>query len=83
MSESWSSAYIATSALLGEPLDATLASIAFAATGETDLQERASLPARAAALANTLRSGSREIRAQALARALSEVVLALDAMRLA
>ncbi len=80
---SWTSAYIATSTLLGEPLDVTVASIAFAATGETNPPERAALPAPAAALANTLRSGSREIRAQALARALSEVVLALDAMRLA
>jgi hypothetical protein len=70
VSESWTSAYIATSALLGEALDATLASMA-------------PLPPPAAALANTLRSGSREVRAQALARALSEVVLALDAVRLA
>ena len=83
MSESWTSAYIATSAVLGEPLEAALASIAFAATGETDPPERAALPAPAAALVNMLRSGSREVRAQALARALSEVVLALDALRLA
>jgi hypothetical protein len=81
--DSWTSAYIATSSLLGEPLDATLASIERAAGGESEAPERAALPAAAAALASTLRSTSREIRAQALARALSEVALALDAVRLA
>lgn len=73
MSTSWTTAYIATSALLGEPLDAAAAAIA--------PMEALSPPA--SALVGILRSGSREVRAQALARALSEVVLALDAARLA
>jgi len=82
VSAGWSSAYVATSALLGEPLDATLAAIAPPGSEATGAAPTA-LPAPTAALANTLRSGSREIRAQALARALSEVVLALESVRLA
>ncbi len=80
MSADWTTAYIATSALLREPLDATMESIG---AGPGDADALRALPGPASALASTLRAGSREVRAQALARALSEVVLALDASRLA
>jgi hypothetical protein len=67
---SWESAYFATSALLGEPLEASIASL-----GEAG-------PARAAELVEALRSPSREVRALALARAVSDVARAVDAMGL-
>lgn len=69
---SWEPAYLAVSAVLGEPLDAAMASLLDGGGGGT----------RAAALLKGLRSSLREARARALADALSEVALAVDAMSL-
>jgi hypothetical protein len=66
----WEPAYLAVSAVLGEPLDAAMASLP--GGGGT----------RAAVLLKGLRSPLREARARALADALSEVALAVDAMSL-
>ncbi len=71
MSASWESAFLATGALLGEPLEATVASL-----GEAGR-------ARATVLLEALRSPSRDARALALARAVSEVARAVDAMGVA
>ncbi len=67
----WQAAYLAVSALLGDEVEEALVSV----------QE----PSRvgAAELVRELRSPSRHARARALARIVSEVVVALDAMRLA
>jgi hypothetical protein len=67
---SWEPAYLAVSAVLGEPLDAAVASL------------QGGGGARAAVLLKALRSPLREARARALADALSEVALAVDAMSL-
>jgi hypothetical protein len=68
---SWEPAYLAVSAVLGEPLDA-----AVAALGEGGATH-------AADLLKALRSPSREARARALAHAISEVAVAVEAMSLA
>ena len=64
---SWQAAFVATSVAIGESLDDALAS----------LGEEAQ---RIGAVESTLRSGSREARARALARELAPVVAELDAM---
>jgi len=65
----WEAAFIATASLVGEPLDAITEAL-----GSTAMQ--------AAWLVEALRSGSRETRARALARGLSETVVALESLRL-
>jgi hypothetical protein len=70
---SWEPAYLAVSAVLGEPLDAAMASLPGGGGGGGT---------RVAALLKGLRSPLREARARALADALSEVALAVDAMSL-
>jgi hypothetical protein len=67
----WEAAFVAASAIAGEP-----ASAVASALGDAEL-------ARAADLVRALEAPSREARARALARAVSDVVLALDAMRFA
>jgi hypothetical protein len=66
----WQEAFVAMSAVLGEPLDATLAAL--------DGQESTS----AAALVACLRSASQSVRAEALARVATEVAKDLERMRL-
>lgn len=66
----WESAFLAVSAVLGEPLEESVRALG---------DEGA---ARAAAMLGGLRSESREQRARAIASGVSEVAVALDAMRL-
>jgi hypothetical protein len=66
VSEGWESAYIAVSVALGDTVDAALSSL------------RNPLSAEARTTVQGLRSGSRERRIRALARAISEVALAVD-----
>jgi hypothetical protein len=68
MNRDWQPAFIAVSALVGEPLDATLLAL-----GGGDPQEK---------LLQGLRAPSRETRALAIARVASEVAVALDRLRL-
>jgi hypothetical protein len=67
MNTDWQPAFIAVSALVGEPLDATLLAL-----GGNE-QEK---------LLQGLRAPSRETRAVAIARVAAEVVMALDRLRL-
>jgi hypothetical protein len=67
----WETAFVAVSAIAGEPLDAITSALGESGT------------ARAGELLRTLASTSKEARARALARAVSDVALALDAMRYA
>jgi hypothetical protein len=67
----WETAFVALSAIAGEPMEAVARALGEAGS------------ARAADLARALAATSREARARALARAVSDVVLALDAMRYA
>lgn len=66
---SWETAFVAMAALLGEPLDATASALGSSA-------------AKAESLVAALRSPSREVRARALARGLSEAIVAVEASRL-
>ncbi|MGH7435976.1 MAG: hypothetical protein ACRENE_09905 [Polyangiaceae bacterium] len=76
MSEGWSTAYVAVSVALGEPLDVALGSIS-RGTGSGVLDPRC------AGLVAALRSTSQEHRVQALARALAETALSVDGTGLA
>ncbi|MDP9151301.1 MAG: hypothetical protein M3O36_15365 [Myxococcota bacterium] len=67
----WQAAYLAVSALLGEPVDEALLHV--------DPASRAG----AEEVVRELRSSSRHARGRAIARIVSEVVVALDALRLA
>jgi hypothetical protein len=67
----WETAFVAVSVIAGEPLDVIARAI-----GETGM-------ARAAEVVRALGSTSREGRARALARAISDVALAIDALRYA
>jgi hypothetical protein len=69
-SEDWDSAFLAVSAILGEPLEASLAALGPARS------------ARAEGLAAVLRSSPRDVRAAAIARVVARVAIDLDAMRL-
>ncbi len=71
MSDRWEGAFAAVSALAGEPLDAIAGAL-----GDEGM-------AHAADLMRVLGSASREVRARALARAASDIALALDALRVA
>ncbi len=71
MTGEWRLAYLAVSALLGEPDCETLLAVDAASPGIPPDSLRG------------LRSSSREARARAIARVVSDVVLALDAARLA
>ena len=70
MSERWEPAFLAVSSAVGEPLE--LASRALGDDG----------PRRAEDLLRGLAARSRDARAKALARVLSQVAAAIDAMRL-
>ena len=69
--EGWEAAFVAVSVIAGEPLDAI-----GTALGEAGM-------ARAGEVVRALGSTSKEVRARALARTVSEVALAIDASRLA
>ena len=71
MSEGWEGAFVAVGAIAGEPPEAIASAL-----GDEGV-------ARAADLLRALASPSRETRARALARAVSDVVLAIDASRYA
>jgi hypothetical protein len=71
MSVGWEPAFVAMSVLVGEPLELTLDALGGAIGNE------------AAEVSRGLASPSRDARAQTMARALSEVALAIDAVRLA
>jgi hypothetical protein len=71
MSDRWEPAFIAVGAVLGESLDATIVAIGDGGA------------AQAADLLRALRSTSRDVRVRALARVVSEVALAVDALRYA
>jgi hypothetical protein len=66
----WEAAFFAVSAILGEPLESSLAS-----AGEPTTSAGADL-------VRALRSSSRERRARAIARVVSQVAVDIDAMRL-
>jgi hypothetical protein len=70
---SWQQAYFSVSAILGESLDDALASLSVECAVRAVPEEE---------FLAGLRSPSREVRAQAIARGLSHVLLALDAARL-
>lgn len=65
----WRDGFVAVSAVLGEPLELTLAAV-----GEAEVSP---------ALLAGLRSPSKESRARALARTLTTVVVQVEALRLA
>jgi hypothetical protein len=71
MSASWDTSFVAVSVLVGEPLDAVTIALGDSASPQ------------ATALLGKLADASREARARALARVISEVALAIDAVRLA
>jgi hypothetical protein len=66
--ERWEAAFVAVSAIAGEPPEAVASALGVA---------------RAADLVRALGAASKEARARALARVLSDVALAIDAMRYA
>jgi hypothetical protein len=65
----WEAAFVAVSAIVGEPAGAIASAL-----GDAGM-------AQAASLVRSLGATSKEARARALARAVSDVVLAIDAMR--
>jgi hypothetical protein len=67
----WEASFVAVSAIVGEPAVAVASAL-----GDAGM-------ANAAHLVRALEAPSREARARALARAVSDVVLAIDAMRYA
>lgn len=71
MSTRWEPAFVAVSAVLGEPREESIAAIGDAGV------------VHAAEIVRALRSESREARARAIARSLSEVAVAIEAARLA
>jgi hypothetical protein len=71
MSASWDTSFAAVSVLVGEPVDAVTSALGDAASPQ------------ATALLGKLADASRDARARALARVISEVAVAIDAMRLA
>jgi hypothetical protein len=93
----WPEAFLGVSALLGEPIEASLVALdgALSAPVAPGLQ-REPLPSvesrrgahlegwsrQAPELLRALRSPSRDVRAQAIARAVTAVVVALNEMRL-
>ena len=66
----WQPAFLGVSALLGEPLEGSLASLGEAIEKETT------------ELAAALRSGSREARARAIAKVVARVAVDIDSLRL-
>jgi hypothetical protein len=73
--QGWEIAFVAVSAIVGEPADAVASALGDVGVGRASSLVRA-LDSTAATAAT-----SRETRARALARAISDVVLAVDAMR--
>ena len=69
MKPGWQTTFVAVSLLLGEPPEAIAAAL------DDDVTE-------AESALRAMTAGSREDRARALARAVSEVALAIDAVRL-
>jgi len=74
MSTGWETAFVAVSVIVGEPVDAVARALGPAA-GDAG--------APVSELLRKLAGASREARARALARVVSEVALAVDAVRLA
>jgi hypothetical protein len=66
----WQEAFVAVSAVLGEPLEVSLSAL-----GDVE-------PTALDALVGGLRSSSRSVRAEAMARAATEVARDLERMRL-
>jgi hypothetical protein len=71
---SWQESFLAMSAVLSEPLDASLAALGSASVRVSP---------RALELLRELRASSREVRARAIARVLSAVVVDLERMQFA
>ncbi len=71
MSERWEPAFLAVGVLVGEPLEALTAALGDAGEPHTT------------SLVEALRSTSRETRARAIARVVSDVAVAIDALRYA
>lgn len=72
MSEGWQPAFVAMTVALGDSVDDAFASLGLGDTG--------GLPPALAAITEGLRSASRDARARTLARELSAIALAVDAM---
>jgi hypothetical protein len=72
-SPSWQQAFLAVSAVLGEPLDDALASLGGAGVIRPEDE----------AFVSGLRSASREVRARCIAQGVAAVASAIDAARLA
>jgi hypothetical protein len=68
--QSWQEAFLGVSAILGEPLDASLAALGYDSV------------AGAASLLAELRSASRDVRARAMTRAVTTLLVGIDDMRL-
>jgi hypothetical protein len=71
MSDRWEGAFVAVSVLAGEPLDAIASALGEGGTGHV------------VDLLRVLGSAPREVRARVLARAASEIAVAIDALGLA
>ena len=78
--QGWESAFVAVSAIVGEPAEAVASALGDVGMARTSNLVRALDPANAASATGAT---SKETRARALARAVSDVVLAVDAMRYA
>ncbi len=78
--QGWESAFVAVSAIVGEPAEAVASALGDVGMARASSLVRALDPANAA---NATNATSKETRARALARAVSDVVLAVDAMRYA
>jgi hypothetical protein len=82
--QGWESAFVAVSAIVGEPAEAVASALGDVGVGRASSLVRALDPANAANATNATSAAgatSKETRARALARAISDVVLAVDAMR--
>jgi hypothetical protein len=68
--QSWQDAFLGVSAILGEPLDASLAALGDDSAAATE------------SLVAALRSASRDVRARAMAREVTTLLVGIDDMRL-
>jgi hypothetical protein len=73
ITQPWERAFLGVSAILGEPLDASLSALDLTST---------SVHRHVAELLPAFRSPSREVRARAIAGALAAVLVGLDELRL-
>ena len=81
--QGWESAFVAVSAIVGEPAEAVASALGDVGVARASSLVRALDPANAANATSATGTTSKETRARALARAVSDVVLAVDAMRYA